>query len=257
MTALAFVWLLLVIADLTTGLGTAAETASNAIWVLFILHFVLEFWIAPAKLRYLRRNWLTVIALVLPAFRALRALRGLRVLRFWRVASAARPLSLLRLITSLNRGMRALESTLGRAKVGYAVALTLIVSFAAAAGMYAFENPRALADAGFPGSTGLTSYGEAVWWTAMMLTTMGTDYWPQTTEGRLLSWLLAVYAFAIFGYLTATVATLLLPGGLASQPANSGLQPQEVASLRQEIAALRQALNDRREVSFRSPQSLQ
>jgi voltage-gated potassium channel len=252
---LAFVWLLLLIVDLTKGLAAAGQAASNAIWVVFVLHFVLEFWIAPAKLKYLRRNWLTAIALILPAFRALRAFRGLRALRYWRAASAARPLSLLRVITSLNRGMRALEATLGRAKVGYAVALTLIVNFAAAAGMYAFENPRALREAGFSGSTGLTSYGEAVWWTAMMLTTMGTDYWPQTTEGRLLSWLLAVYAFAIFGYLTATVASLLLPGGLSS-PAQDGRQTQELARLREEIALLRQTLAERRDAPYRSQRSL-
>ena len=37
----------------------------------------------------------------------------------------------------------------------------------------------------------------------MMMTTMGSDFWPQTVEGRVLAWLMAVFAFAIFGYITA------------------------------------------------------
>jgi voltage-gated potassium channel len=35
---------------------------------------------------------------------------------------------------------------------------------------------------------------------------MGSDYWPQTPEGRLLCLLLAIYAFAVFGYVTAAIA---------------------------------------------------
>ncbi len=53
---------------------------------------------------------------------------------------------------------------------------------------------------------GFPDYGSALWWTAMLLTTMGSDYWPRTTEGRLLCLLLAVYAFAVFGYVTAAIA---------------------------------------------------
>lgn len=33
---------------------------------------------------------------------------------------------------------------------------------------------------------GIDSYGTALWWTAMILTTMGSDYWPKTAEGRIL-----------------------------------------------------------------------
>ena len=65
--------------------------------------------------------------------------------------------------------------------------------------MYRFE-----LDTG--GQQGFPDYGTALWWTAMLLTTMGTDYWPQTPEGRLLCFFLALYAFAVFGYVTAAIA---------------------------------------------------
>ncbi len=93
--------------------------------------------------------------------------------------------------------------SMGRRGFGYVVALTMIVTLAGSAGMYAFENN--LAD-----GRGLNSYGEALWWTAMLLTSLGSEYWPQTAEGRVLCLLLSLYGFAMFGYVTATLATFFV-----------------------------------------------
>ena len=112
MIALSFVWLGLLILDFTQGLGPALHLISNIIWGVFVFDFVLEFAIAPRKIEYLKRSWLTVISLVLPA---LRALRIVRVVRLLRVARAARSLRLLRVVTSLNRGLRAVGNTLAGA----------------------------------------------------------------------------------------------------------------------------------------------
>ncbi len=207
MIALAFVWLVLLVLDFTRGLSPALQLLSHGIWGLFALDFAIEFTIAPRKLVYLRRNWLTALSLLLPAFRALRAVRALRV---FRLARAARSLRLLRLVTSLNRGMAALRRTVVRHGIGYVVILTALVTFAGAAGMYQFENPQALRAEGYSDAAGLGSYGEALWWTAMILTTMGSDVWPKTGEGRVLCWLLSLYAFAIFGYITATIASFFV-----------------------------------------------
>lgn len=224
MTILSFVWVGLLIIDFTGGMNSSLETANEIIWSLFILHFGLEFWIAPDKLRYLRKNWLTAIALVLPAFRVLRAFRAFRTLRFLQTARVGRSVRLLRWVTSMNRGMKATRRTMRQQGMPYLLALTVIVCMAGAAGVYVFENPAALHREGLapPSSTaGIGSYGEAVWWTAMMLTTMGSDYFPRTTEGRIIAWLLAVYAFAIFGYITATVAGLIVKSDKRKQVAAS------------------------------------
>lgn len=248
--ALSFVWLGLLIVDFTRGLGPLLQTVSYVIWSIFILDFLIGFVIAPSKGGYLRRNWLTAISLLLPALRVLRVFRALRVLR---AARAVRGVSLLRLITSLNRGMRAIGATLGRRGVGYVIAITVIVTFAGAAGMYAFESPASLcqdeAATDLDGcirnyteqNIGLDSYGESVWWTGMTMTTMGADYFPQSAEGRLLGWLLAVYAFAIFGYITATIASFFV-GQDSGQNADAPAAPDNSAALRAEIAALREQL---------------
>lgn len=254
--ALSLVWLVLLILDFTTGLSPVLQTISTMIWVLFVLDFLIEFTIAPHKLDYLRQNWLTVISLLLPALRVLRIFRALRILR---LARAARSVSLIRVITSLNRGMRALSKTLGRRGVGYVVALTMIVTLGGAAGMYAFESPRALCEATNAGVEaerarevcagsadgadvqGLSSYSEAVWWTSMIMTTMGSEYWPVTVEGRILGWLLSLYAFAIFGYITATIASYFVSQDAAAQPLSSDAEsvPTSPDALRSEIMALR------------------
>ena len=125
--------------------------------------------------------------------------------------------------------MRALRASLQRRGFGYVILLTKVVVFSGAAGMYAFES-------GIPG--GLNSYGEALWWTAMIMTTLGSEYWPQTFEGRVLCYTLALYAFAIFGYVTATLATFFIGRDAESEEAELA-GAEELASLRAEIAAMR------------------
>jgi voltage-gated potassium channel len=203
--ALSFVWLGLLVLDLTRGLDPLLQTITNGIWAIFIADFMLEFVIAPGKIAYLRANWLTALSLILPAFRILRIFQALR---FLRLARAARTVGLLRILTSINRGMRATANTLGKRNVGYVIAATIMVTFVGAAGMAVFESPGALQLQNHPTpEMGLKNYSEAVWWTAMLMTTIGSDYWPQTVEGRILCWLLSVYALAVFGYITAAVAS--------------------------------------------------
>ena len=236
MIALAFVWLGLLILDFTRGLSATLQTVSDVIWGLFVLDFALGFTIAPRKLQYLQRNWLTALSLMLPALRLLRLFRIFRVLR---AARAVRSIGMIRLITSLNRSMRAIGNAFGKRGVGFVVALTVIVTFGGAAGMYLFERPVA------QDGVGLDSYGEAVWWTAMIMTTMGSEYWPQTAEGRVLGWLLAVYAFAIFGYITATIASLFVGQDAAERQAQAAPEAaggNETAALREEVAMLREQI---------------
>ena len=229
MLALAFVWLALFIAEvLRPEPGPLLVAFNRAIWVIFILNFLLEFFLAPRKLAYLKTNWLTAIALAVPALRIFRFARLLRVMQ---AARAARGLRLLRVISSLNRGMRALAASMSRRGFSYVAALTLIVTFAGAAGMHAFE--RDVAE-----GPGLTTYGAALWWTAMIMTTMGSDYWPRSPEGRVLCLLLATYAFAVFGYVTATLASFFI-GRDAEDDEAEIAGAQSIAALRAEIAALR------------------
>ncbi len=197
MLALSAAWLALVVVELAWGGSRLLETIGTVIWAIFLVEFALRLWLAPDRLAFLRANWLSVIALIAPAFRLLRAFR---VLRF---ARAARGLRLVRVVGTANRGMNALRAGMRRRGLGYVVALTGLVALLGAAGMYAFERAPEV-------EGGFTGFGDALWWTAMLLTTMGSAYWPVTAEGRVLCLLLALYAFAVFGYITAAFASVFV-----------------------------------------------
>lgn len=230
MLVLSFVWLALFVVELIWGLSPLLDVLGITIWVMFILDFGLKFLLTPRKLAYLKQNWLTVLSLMLPALRVLRVVKVLRALQ---TARAVRGLRLLRVMIRTNRGMRTLAASVNRRGFGYVVGLTAIATLIGAAGMYAFESE-------VPDSA-LTDYGTALWWTAMVMTTMGSDYFPKTPEGRLLCFLLALYAFAVFGYVTATLATFFV-GRDAENPNAEVAGAKEIAQLQAEIAALRTEL---------------
>jgi voltage-gated potassium channel len=220
---LGFVWLALLVVEFSWGLSPFLATVSTLIWIIFIVDFLVKFTLAPHKLKYLRQNWLTAISLIAPALRVIRVVALMRLLR---TARAARGLRLLRVVSSTNRGMKALRASMRRRGLGYLVLLTALITAVGAAGMYTFEGEV---------ENGLDSFGAALWWTAMLMTTLGSDYWPKSAEGRVLAFLLALYALAVFGYITASLATYFM-----GQEANKGKADEKaMAALRQEIYALR------------------
>jgi voltage-gated potassium channel len=226
---LGFVWLALLIIELVYKTSPLLETFGIVIWIIFIFDFLLKFFIAPEKAQYLRRNILTLVSLIVPAFRVLRIARMLRLLRF------SRGLRLVKVLGSLNRSMRALSATMKRRAFGYVFLLSLIILFGGAAGMYAFEKDV---------EGGLNDYGTALWWTSMILTTMGSEYWPRTLEGRLLCIVLALYAFAVFGYVTATIATYFIGRDAEDAEGTTGNRKQ-IESLQKEVRGLRELLEKR------------
>jgi voltage-gated potassium channel len=131
--------------------------------------------------------------------------------------------------------MNALRASLGRRGLGYVLVLTVFVALLGAGGMLAFE-PASEVNGGF------ANYGDALWWTGMLLTSLGSEFWPKTAEGRLLCFLLSLYGFAVFGYITASFASFFV-GRDAVAPEAEVAGAQDIAALRAEIALLRRELN--------------
>ena len=228
MLVLSVVWLVLVIVELVWGSSRLLEVFGTAIWIVFLAEFAIRLAVAPDRLDFLQSNWLSVIALLAPAFRLVRVLR---VLRF---ARAARGLRLVRIVGTANRSMNALRASLGRRRLGFVLVLTVVVAMLGAGGMLAFEPAGEV-----PG--GFTGYGDALWWTGMLLTSLGSEFWPKTLEGRLLCLLLSLYGFAVFGYITASFASFFI-GRDAAAPEGEMVGAADLRLLRGEIAQLRQDL---------------
>lgn len=229
---LGFVWLALLIVDLIWGLSPPLLVLSSVIWIIFIIDFVIKFILAPEKIKYLKKNWLTAISLIVPALRVIRIVRVVRLFRGMR---------LIKIVSSINRGMHSLSATMKRHGFSYVIALTIAIILVGAAGMYAFENGQ---------PDGLKNYWSALWWTAMLITSLGSQYWPQTTEGQTLCLLLAIYGFCVFGYITATLASFFV-GRDAEEKDAPVAGAEDVRALQKQIQQLTESINELKAISIK------
>ena len=111
--------------------------------------------------------------------------------------------------------------------------LAVAVTLAGAAGMYALEKPN----------PGFTNFGMALWWSAMRIITAGSDYFPQTPEGRGLAFLLSLFGYAIVGYVTATLATFFI-GRDAEEKDAPVAGAKDVEELKIQIKILTLSINE-------------
>ena len=162
------------------------------IWGFFVVQFVLGIAVSPDRIRYLRRNWLTALSLVVPF---LRVFRVLRLVRFLRATNA------LRVLAGFNRAARTLDSMLAWTRAGYAAALTFTSVLLGSAALLMFE-----VDA--PHSS-ITTYGEALWWAAATITTVGAVSEPVTLGGRLVALALILAGLVLLGYVAGVLGAML------------------------------------------------
>lgn len=227
MIFLGFVWLILLFVELIWGLPKILQYTSFTIWIIFIIDFIVKLILAPYKIKFFKKNWLTAISLIIPALRIFRIFRFIKLLR------SVRSVSLVRVVSSLNRSMGSLRATMKRRAFGYVTLLSLAVTLGGAAGMYALENPN----------PGFTNFGMALWWTGMRIITAGSDFFPQTPEGRGLAFLLSLFGYAIFGYVTATLATFFI-GRDAEEDDAPVAGAKDVAELKAQIQTLTASINE-------------
>lgn len=166
------------------------EVAGTVIYVIFLLDLVARFISRIPELRevagwvrFIKENWLSIFAAVVPAFRSLRVLRVLMVLR-----------GLAPYLTSRTQ------------KVGLMVGVTLpLVLYTSA--LAVFEAERSAA------GSNIQSFPDALWWSLVSVTTVGYgDSFPITPEGRGVAGLLMFVGIGLFSSLTALLAAWVVEG---------------------------------------------
>ena len=205
------------------------------IWGIFLVDFLLRFTIAPEKVPFLRANWLGALSLVLPF------LRPLRVFRVFRVARVIRGASLVRLLGGLNRGMRVLRRITRGRQFAFVAGLTLVVVLAGAVGVRYFDRDYA--------NSPVRSFGDALWWSSTLVTTVNSELYVVSTEARVIALLQRLYALSIFGYITASIASYLIGADASAQGESekeAALQ-DEVRALRRELAAVREVVGTKKD----------
>jgi voltage-gated potassium channel len=166
--ALVTLWLVVVP---PTKLGidtTVAVTLRVALSAVYAIDFMIRIKLAPEHGRYFRTHRRFIIVVILPATRLFFSLR---------------------LLTS---GFRR-----GSLEQFGAVALALFLNGATI--VYFFEHQAQGAN--------IHTYGEALWWAVVTVSTVGYgDYYPVTMGGRLTAVLLMVLGFTVLAVITAQIA---------------------------------------------------
>jgi voltage-gated potassium channel len=245
MLLLSFAWFLVIITELVNGTGPLLLSLGTVLWALFVLYFGLRLAIASDRVIFLKRNWLFVLAILVPI---LRFFAFFQTLPLARALTATFGMQVIWMFASADLGLRSLRRTMGRRGTGYALTLTVVVILAGAAGMLHFENDS-------PDPQGIHSYPKALWWVAMQITNIGSGYCPVTVGGHVLCLGISIFAVAIFGYLTAVFAAFFI--GLDAEDPKSEIPNQtSIHQLSAEVALLRKSIDDvLRRVSDAAPRA--
>ena len=180
------------VVDLTPTTARALEIAGWSIWALFLLEFLAKLWVAPAKVRFLRRHWLQVLMLAVPA---LRFLRFLRLLRLGRALPAAR-------VVSSSYRTAGTAKRLLRSRLGYVGAISIVATVALAELAFLFKRDHSKGVFG--------SFGDALLWSFSTVLALQADPVPASLGARLAMLVGFAFGLVIVASLAGTVGAYLV-----------------------------------------------
>jgi voltage-gated potassium channel len=159
------------------------EIVSLVIWLIFALDVFLRLLLATSFLKFIKSNWLEILALTVPFLRVLRVFRAVIALR----------------------GIKGFFRDRVNATGAYILVLLPLTWFTGAIAVLDAEsaNPNAL----------ITHLREALWWSLSTITTVGYgDRYPTTLEGELVAAVLMITGIALFSACAGMFASWLLTG---------------------------------------------
>jgi voltage-gated potassium channel len=95
-----------------------------------------------------------------------------------------------------------------------------------------------LLETGAPGAT-IEDFGDALWWSGALMTTVGSEIYPVTAGGRVLGFVLMLYAVGIFSYFIASIASVLVGIDAGQGSPSTDRRDGGVRLSEEEIEALR------------------
>ncbi|GIN83951.1 ion transporter [Heyndrickxia sporothermodurans] len=158
------------------------------IWSIFMVDYIVRIILAKDKWKHIKSNPLDLIALI-PLDQIFRTAR---IVRFVRV---------IRLIAILERKNSLIKQLIEKYNIDKILIIVIVLMFSASLSMKWLE-------------PSIESYGEALWWAVVTMTTVGYgDYYPVTTVGRIIAGFLMFTGISFIGTVTGTVAALLTSRG--------------------------------------------
>ncbi|WP_369046815.1 potassium channel family protein [Sinomonas sp. P10A9] len=189
-----------------------AEVLVWTSWLVFLIDYAGQLWLAPHRWRWFARNLHELAILALPALRPLRLVTFLRVVH--------------------NKAGAALS---GRLLI-YVVAAAVTLVYCGALTVEDVEQ-------NMPGAN-IRSFGDAIWWALETITTVGYgDHYPVTVIGRLVAAALMISGIAVLGVVTASIAAWLVESVSAQTSAKLEAELEaEVDEVEAEVEALDESL---------------
>ncbi len=202
-----------------------------AICMIFIGNFFYGLWRAADRALYVRTHWIDLVASI-PVVEQLRFVRIFQILRVIRLIRMSRSV-----LGPLLRQKR--ETTL----TSLLLAMITIITFSSVLIL--------LVEDGVPGAN-INSAESAIWWALITISTVGYgDFYPVTTEGRVIAAVVIVTGVSFFGVVAGFLASLFVqdddeknaPDMARIEARQRELESQQLELLN-EIKALRSSLSD-------------
>ncbi len=196
---------------LSRGWVHACQAVTWVTWAMLGVDYMVRLLLSRRRGLFMRRNLLDLTVVALPLLR---------------------PLRLLRLVTLLSVLNRYVGATLRGRVAAYVLMSTSLVIFVSALAVLDAERGREGAN--------INSFGDALWWAASTVTTVGYgDRFPVTVTGRVVAVFLMLAGIALLGVVTASVASYLLERVQRVEEESQSATWRDIEHLAEEVTALR------------------
>lgn len=204
-----------VIGNLAGPRASLTEVVMAATWAVFLIDYVANLMLAPERWRWFRWHILDLLIVVLPLLR---------------------PLRLLRLLTLLSILQRTAGTAFRGRVVLYAAGASILLIFVAALAVLDVERSA-------PGAN-ITTFGTALWWAFVTITTVGYgDFTPLTIVGRLIAGALMLGGIALLGVVTATIASWIVERVATKEEDAQAATRGEIRALELQVTRLQETLD--------------
>lgn len=204
------------------------QYADLGVCALFFADFLMNLARAPNRWRYFYTwGWIDLVSSI-PMIDALRIGRAARILRILRLLRGVR---ISKLLATWILERRA-EGTLLAASL-----LWILLLVAASVAILQFERGA---------ESNIRNAEDALWWAFVTITTVGYgDFYPVTTEGRLVAGFLMAAGVGLFGTFSAFVAAWFLAPARKKQSVEIEMLYAEVVALRELLMRNNEGRSDR------------
>ena len=203
-----------VLAEPTGWTNVAGDVLAVGCWLVFVVDYVVRLALAANRGRWFVRHLPSLLVVALPVLR---------------------PLRLVRLLTLLTVFQRAAGTALRGRVVVYAAATTSLLVLVSSLAVFDAERYA-------PGSL-ITSYGEALWWACVTVTTVGYgDVYPVTLGGRCIAVAMMVCGIALLGTITAIIASWMVEQVREQEESQEAATRTQVEQLSGQIERLERRL---------------